>query len=212
MVVGGLWHTIASLNLLNHFAAVHSWIGHLAVGEQLHQQDAVGPGRDAYVKNSMWCSQSDENLPNIRLYRELSIDNGFRGRPLDWESGSLLGTILIVGYNSSQSKVANLGHIILANENISSCQIPVDQLFGLQVFHAARNLRRNIDEILKLQESAVALTQKVQQAALAHELLHNVNRLLFGANGIERYQTIMTELFHDCCLLQKRCCAHRAFS
>lgn len=55
----------------------------------------------------------------------------FGRRPFDGQ----LGVIINLWIHLGQAKVADLGHVIARNQHITSCQVSMNQLFGLQVLH-----------------------------------------------------------------------------
>jgi len=54
---------------------------------------------------------------------------------------TLLRTVFIILYDSSQSKITNLSNVIFSNQNISGSQVSMDQLFALQILHSTGNLQ-----------------------------------------------------------------------
>lgn len=55
----------------------------------------------------------------------------FGGGPFNGQ----LGFVRLLGVHFGQAKVADFGHAVVRNQNVSSRQVSVDQLLGLQVLH-----------------------------------------------------------------------------
>ena len=160
----------------------------MAISEKLHQQHTVGP--------------------DVALDAESAVDDGLGGCPPNGEPTSLLRAVLVVLDRPGKAKVADLRFVLLAYEYVPRGEVSVYQLLALEVFHAGCHLRGYVDQILELHVLAITCPQEVQQAAVAHVLLHDVNRLLLGADRVQRDQVSVPELLHDGRLLEERLRRH----
>lgn len=99
-VAHGLGHAVAALHLVDDVLAVQPGVRDLAVGEQLHEEDAV--------------------RPHVALDGEAAVDDGLGRGPLDGEARALLGAVLVVLDDSREAEVANFSYIVFTYQHVPS--------------------------------------------------------------------------------------------
>eukprot|EP00042_Codosiga_hollandica_P032995 m.215616 g.215616 ORF g.215616 m.215616 type:complete len:457 (+) comp54082_c1_seq1:325-1695(+) len=175
-------HSVSLVDLLQNLCVGHSGVRDAAIRHQLREQDTEGP--------------------NIRLDTKAVHQSSLRSSPLDRKLGTLARSVLVFSHHASQAKVGNFAHVILSDQNVASSKIAVDKVLRLQIRHPRGDLCCHVDELRKLQRFALIM-QIVQQAAVLHELNHDVERNLIGANSVELNELWMTKLLHDRSLLEE---------
>lgn len=87
-------HSVPSFHLFYDVLAVEAGVGDLAVREEFHEKDTVGP--------------------HVALDGEASVYDGLGRGPLNREAGALFGAVLVVFYDPREAEVAYLRDVVLA--------------------------------------------------------------------------------------------------
>ena len=102
-----------------------------------------------------WTNIQNWTLQIQRLPPAYLLPESFWGRPLDRQFGIICGLCVRLG----QAKIADLGHNVIRDQHITSCQVPVNQLLGLQVLHPFTHVtKRNTHTSTCHTDRGVAMT------------------------------------------------------
>ena len=105
----------------------------------------------ARVRNASVCDEfgeEDSKRPNIRFDGEFAVVGSFRGRPLDWETGTDASLVLVFLDNPRQTEIGDFHDVVLTHKHLEkTCQLTCCQ------FH------HPIISITKIQLNSIELTK-----------------------------------------------------
>ena len=107
-----------------------------------------------------------------------------------------------------ESEVSYFDYIALAYQNIARGQIAMHAPRALQILHAARDLRRHVNDLLKVEIYALGLAHILEQRAIAHILGDDEYGLAYRAHTPQFDQLLVAQLFHDLELFAELFFAH----
>lgn len=100
----------------------------------MDKEDNTGCGELKDPSNQLQFSKVVTAGPQTHLFLQR-----FGRRPFDGQ----LGVVINLRIHLGQAKVADLGHVVARNQHVTSCQVSVNQLFGLQVLHPLAHVAAN---------------------------------------------------------------------